>query len=164
VWRLLEDLTTVHTRGSRAMLTVARSSRTGRMEEAPLALFNSPGHAGSSLTRRRDGGADVGSKQYDDSAASADQKQLSGTQLDQGVCLSDGQSLHLIGFGFDNRGFDADLVHGVLRPDKVMVQVLFARAPWYASYSDVGRVLSSAQLRISATRRCVARHLDYRPW
>jgi hypothetical protein len=24
--------------------------------------------------------------------------------------------------------------------------------------------LSSAQLRISATRRCVARHLDYRPW
>jgi len=143
------------------MLTVARLSRTGRMEEAPLALFNSPGHAGSSLTSRRDGEAGGDLNQQIDSLPPTNQKQLSGVQLDDSIRLSDGQTLQLIGFGFDDIGFDVDLVHGVLRPDKVMVQVLFARAPWCASYGDVGRVLSSAQLRISATRRCVARRLDY---
>jgi hypothetical protein len=137
------------------------------MEGVPPDLFNAvgqPAHAGSSLPSRRDDGADVGSKQYDDSAASANQEQLSGTQLDEGVSLSDGQSLQLSGFSFDDVRFDIDLVHGVLRPDKVMVQVLFARAPWCASCIDVDRVLSRAQLRISATRRCVARRLDYRRW
>jgi len=149
------------------MQAVARLSRRGRMEGVPPGPFNSVGrsvHAGSTLTSRRDHGAEERLYQYVDSAASANQKQLSGIQLDQGVCLSDGQSLQLIGFGFDDASFDADLVHDVLRPDKVMVHVLFARAPLCASYIDVDRVLSRAQLRISATRRCVARRLDYRRW
>jgi hypothetical protein len=104
------------------MQAVARLPRRGRMEGLP-GPFNSvdrSAHAGSTLTSRRDDEADAGATlaYQRDPRAAANQHQLRAVQFGDGIGLSHGQSLELIGFGFDDSGLDVELVHGVVRPDK----------------------------------------------